>query len=106
MAASPTPRLNADSAAPPGAASVPPAGIVFPPALQAAFDAVLRGPAPGLPHAPIAVALSGGADSTVLLLLAVRAFPGRVRAIHIHHGLQDAADAFQRQCEALCERLR
>ncbi|MFD0666326.1 tRNA lysidine(34) synthetase TilS [Ramlibacter sp. MAHUQ-53] len=63
---------------------------------------MLRGPAPSL---PLAVALSGGADSTALLLLAVRAFPGQVRAVHIHHGLQAAADGFQRHCEALCGRL-
>ena len=93
MAASPTPRPNADPPASPGAA--------LPQALQDALAAILRGPG-----SSIFLALSGGADSTALLLLAVRAFPGHVRAIHIHHGLQDAADAFQRHCEALCERLR
>ncbi len=104
MAASPTPRPNADSPAPPRAdRPPPPAGADLPPALRDAFAAILRAAAPRL---PIAIALSGGADSTALLLLAARALPGQVRAIHIHHGLQDAADAFQRQCEALCERLR
>jgi tRNA(Ile)-lysidine synthase len=48
------------------------------------------------------VALSGGADSTALLVAAQCAWPGRVVAIHIHHGLQDAADAFEQQCVALC----
>lgn len=71
--------------------------------MQEAFAALLREPAP---RRSVAVALSGGADSTALLLMAALACPGRVRAIHIHHGLQDAADAFQHQCEALCERLR
>lgn len=57
------------------------------------------------PHLPIAIALSGGADSTALLLAAARLWPGQVRALHIHHGLQDAADDFERHCEALCEAL-
>jgi tRNA(Ile)-lysidine synthase len=30
---------------------------------------------------------------------------GRVYAIHVHHGLQAAADGFERHCVALCERL-
>ncbi len=103
MAASPTPRPTADSPAPQGADRPPlPAGADLPPALRDAFAAILRAAAP---CTPIAIALSGGADSTALLLLAARAFPGQVRALHIHHGLQDAAAAFQRQCETLCERL-
>lgn len=104
MAASPTPRPNADPTAPRGAeCPLAPAGAALPPALRDALAALLRGRAFRL---PVAIALSGGADSTALLLLAARALPGQVRAIHIHHGLQDAADAFQRHCEALCERLR
>lgn len=55
--------------------------------------------------APIAVAYSGGADSTALLLAAVQKWPGRVQAIHIHHGLQAAADDFVRVCQQQCERL-
>lgn len=57
------------------------------------------------PPLPLAVALSGGADSTALLLACARRWPGQVHAIHVHHGLQAAADAFVRQCEALCARL-
>ena len=57
------------------------------------------------PFLPLAVALSGGADSTALLLAAVRAWPGQVRAIHVHHGLQAAAEGFERHCRDLCERL-
>lgn len=57
------------------------------------------------PEWPAAVALSGGADSTALLAAAARAWPGRLCAIHVHHGLQPAADAFARQCAQLCERL-
>jgi tRNA(Ile)-lysidine synthase len=57
------------------------------------------------PDLPLAVALSGGADSTALLLACAEKWPGQVRAIHIHHGLQAAADSFERHCVALCARL-
>jgi tRNA(Ile)-lysidine synthase len=46
------------------------------------------------PRLPFAVALSGGADSTALLVGCAEKWPGQVRAIHIHHGLQAAADDF------------
>jgi tRNA(Ile)-lysidine synthase len=58
------------------------------------------------PALPLAVAFSGGADSTALLLACVRQWPGRVRAIHIHHGLQAAADQFARHCQQLCLQLQ
>lgn len=67
------------------------------------FDAALRAFAPRL---PLAVALSGGADSTALLLGCVERWPGQVRAIHVHHGLQSAADTFERHCVDLCARLQ
>lgn len=54
---------------------------------------------------PLAVAYSGGADSTVLLLAAAQRWPGQVQAIHVHHGLQDAADAFEDHCRATCAAL-
>jgi tRNA(Ile)-lysidine synthase len=54
---------------------------------------------------PLAVAYSGGADSTVLLLAAAERWPGQVRALHVHHGLQDAADGFERHCRQVCEAL-
>lgn len=57
------------------------------------------------PGLPLAVALSGGADSTALLLACVDRWPGQVRAIHVHHGLQAAADDFERHCIALCAKL-
>ena len=57
------------------------------------------------PALPVAVAYSGGADSTALLAACAGKWPGQVRAIHIHHGLQQAADAFERHCVAACERL-
>ena len=55
------------------------------------------------------VAFSGGLDSTVLLhLLADLAqhhrFP-RLAAVHVHHGLQAAADAWPEHCQALCDAL-
>jgi tRNA(Ile)-lysidine synthase len=58
------------------------------------------------PSLPLAVAYSGGADSTALLLACVLKWPGQVRAIHIHHGLQDAADQFAKHCQQLCEHLQ
>jgi tRNA(Ile)-lysidine synthase len=54
------------------------------------------------PSLPMAVAFSGGADSTALLLACARQWPGQVRAIHIHHGLQVAADLFAKHCLQLC----
>ena len=54
---------------------------------------------------PVAVAYSGGADSTALLLMLARQYPGRVQAIHIHHGLQAAADDFATHCTAFCSAL-
>jgi tRNA(Ile)-lysidine synthase len=77
MAASPTPKLNAD----------------FP-----SLDA--------LQHlGSFAVALSGGADSTAMLWACAKRWPERVHAIHIHHGLQDAADGFEVHCVQLCAQL-
>jgi tRNA(Ile)-lysidine synthase len=54
---------------------------------------------------PLAVAYSGGADSTALLHACVQMFPGQVAAVHVHHGLQAAADAFEAHCRARCESL-
>ena len=67
-------------------------------ALAEALDAF----SPGL---PLAVALSGGADSTALLVACAVKWPGQVVAIHIHHGLQVAADDFERHCVTLCADL-
>lgn len=65
----------------------------------AALDAAIHRFAPQL---PLAVAFSGGADSTALLLACAERWPGQVVAIHVHHGLQSAADAFVGQCEKVC----
>lgn len=57
------------------------------------------------PALPLAVALSGGADSVALLVACAEKWPGQVHAIHIHHGLQAAADDFEQHCVALCAQL-
>ncbi len=57
------------------------------------------------PGLPLAVAFSGGADSTALLLACAEKWPGQVCAIHVHHGLQAAADAFEQHCRDVCARL-
>ncbi|MDM0045806.1 tRNA lysidine(34) synthetase TilS [Variovorax dokdonensis] len=56
------------------------------------------------PRLPLAVAFSGGADSSALLLACARRWPGQVRALHVHHGLQAAGDDFEAQCRSACER--
>jgi len=84
MAATPTPRpTRADPGANPALA--PLQGLTLP--------------------LPLAVAFSGGADSTALLLAAAATWPGQVHAIHVHHGLQAAADDFARHCERVCAGL-
>lgn len=57
------------------------------------------------PALPLAVAYSGGADSSALLLACAGRWPGQVVAWHVHHGLQAAADEFERHCRAQCARL-
>ena len=57
------------------------------------------------PDLPAAVAFSGGADSTALLLAAAHAWPGQIHVIHVHHGLQAAADDFARHCQQVCDAL-
>jgi tRNA(Ile)-lysidine synthase len=52
--------------------------------------------------ASIAVAYSAGADSTALLLAAHGRWPGRVVALHVNHGLQPAAPAFEQQARDFC----
>ncbi len=66
-------------------------------------DEALADFCPGL---PFAVALSGGADSTALLIACAERWPGQVRAVHVHHGLQAVADDFEAFCRQLCERLQ
>lgn len=52
-----------------------------------------------------AVAYSGGADSTALLLAAHALWPQQVTAIHVNHGLQSAAVDFERHCQQRCEAM-
>src|SRR2546423_15496477 len=49
----------------------------------------------------VAVALSGGMDSVVLLHL-LKHHPG-IAAIHVHHGLSPNADAWAAFCRRLCK---
>ncbi len=57
------------------------------------------------PALPLGVAFSGGADSTALLVACNAQWPGQVIALHVNHGLQQAAGAFESQCRSLCEQL-
>lgn len=62
----------------------------------------IRDFSPGL---PLAVAYSGGADSSALLHACARRWPGQVLALHVHHGLQAAAEDFVRHGQAFCDAL-
>ena len=54
----------------------------------------------------LAVAFSGGRDSTALLLLAVRCLlPGRVAALHVNHGVRENADRDAAHCRELAREL-
>lgn len=57
----------------------------------------------------VAVGLSGGVDSVVLLDLLRAAAPRhgfRLEAVHVHHGLSPHADDWARFCRALCREWR
>ena len=55
---------------------------------------------------PVVVMYSGGRDSTCLLDLAVRvAGPPAVSALHVNYGLRATADADERHCASVCERM-
>ncbi|SFT82935.1 tRNA lysidine(34) synthetase TilS [Halomonas saccharevitans] len=74
-------------------------------ALQPLIDDALADTPPGR---GVWVALSGGLDSSLLLTLAAaacRRHPRPLRALHVHHGLQAAADDFERHCRRLASRL-
>lgn len=57
------------------------------------------------PPLPLAVAYSGGADSSALLRACAQRWPGQVVALHVHHGLQAAGDDFLRHCQTVCAEL-
>src|SRR3954471_4602908 len=58
------------------------------------------------PRAEIAVGLSGGVDSVVLLHQLKENSQARLRAIHVHHGLSPNADAWTGFCRSFCKRLK
>jgi tRNA(Ile)-lysidine synthase len=57
-------------------------------------------------QAILAVAYSGGADSTALLVETHQLHPNHTIAFHVHHGLQAAADGFVTHCQAFCDVLK
>jgi tRNA(Ile)-lysidine synthase len=59
----------------------------------------------GAVRLPIAVAYSGGPDSLALLLLAAQAFPGKVRAATVDHGLRTDSAAEAELAASNCGRL-
>ncbi len=73
------------------------------PALAALRSFLQRHAALGAAAAPVAIAFSGGADSTALLQGALQLWgPERLRALHVHHGLQSDADAFADHVRKRC----
>ena len=69
---------------------------------------VLRGDAMSAPAPAIAIALSGGLDSSALLHLAhgyARAHGLALFAFHIHHGISPNADAWLAHCQRSCAAL-
>lgn len=100
MAGSPTPKpKRAEEAAP---TSTPVSSLDLGFALDLGLPEFF---AEAPPRLPLAVAFSGGADSTALLHAAAAQWPRQVHAIHVHHGLQAAADDFASHCQAVCARL-
>lgn len=82
------------------------AGIAFPHPVSPDLIAALRRALQALPQPPgrFAVAVSGGVDSAMLALHAAavaRELGANVALLHVHHGLQAAADGWLDQVEAL-----
>lgn len=82
------------------------AGIPFPHPVSPDLIAALRRALQSLPRPPgrFAVAVSGGADSAMLAVHAAAVARERgagVALLHVHHGLQAAADGWRDQVEAL-----
>jgi tRNA(Ile)-lysidine synthase len=74
------------------------------PAEDAALLASVEPPASAT-GAGLIVAFSGGLDSTVLLHMLARREPAALRVVHVHHGLQAAADAWAAHCAAFAASL-
>jgi tRNA(Ile)-lysidine synthase len=56
----------------------------------------------------LCIGLSGGVDSTVLMHASAQyaaAFNRKLKAIHVHHGLSENADAWAQHAQTLCEQL-
>jgi tRNA(Ile)-lysidine synthase len=63
----------------------------------------------GLRDKTVAVGLSGGVDSTVLLHVLRTLAPAygyKLHAVHVHHGISPNADAWTRFCRKLCRQWR
>lgn len=78
------------------------------PATQARFDEALRAVWPETDAEPaprLGVAVSGGPDSTAMLLLAAAALPGRVEAATVDHGLRPENAREAQDVATLCARL-
>lgn len=62
---------------------------------------------PQAQHAPLCVALSGGEDSTALLglLAQLPQVQGRLRAVHVNHGLHPDSAHWSRLCRDTCRTL-
>lgn len=78
------------------------------PALEQAFKRALEAIPARVLHGGLAVAYSGGLDSTVLLHLAAQwareqGLP--LHALHVHHGLSANADAWALHCQQVCAAL-
>ena len=59
------------------------------------------------PPSILAVAFSGGLDSTVLLHATIQAHgANNVYAFHVHHGIQKEADQWQQHCQAVAKKLK
>ena len=59
------------------------------------------------PPSILAVAFSGGLDSTVLLHATVKAHGAKnVYALHVHHGIQQEANQWQQHCQAIAKKLK
>ena len=71
--------------------------------LQVQLQELIPTSAPGQ---KFSVALSGGADSTALLVAASRVLGApNVRALHANHGLQSTSLEWTKHCQCLCEQL-
>ncbi|MBU3586002.1 tRNA lysidine(34) synthetase TilS [Polynucleobacter sp. AM-26B4] len=58
------------------------------------------------PPTQLAVAFSGGLDSTVLLHATIKAHGKKnVHAFHVHHGIQKEADQWQAHCKAVANKF-